>query len=749
MSHKGYPNLGAAVLETRYARSQPHLPTTWAALHRLKIDAPLSLIQGLRELLAGNPSEELSALRTVAGIQGLIHLRWPGPARTGLIALLLHGWPGGEDWRPPAGDLSSLEYEKPDGNRFWESGIPPAWASDWGRDQYGPWVTFELDGVVQPMRWCPPGRFIMGSPADEPGRWDDEGPQHEVILDEGFWLFATPVTQALWQTVIGYNPSEFKSPDRPVENVSWDDCQQFLARIEDRVPGLGLILPSEAQWEYACRGGTETALYNGPMEILGERNAPALDAIAWYGGNSGVEFELENGWDSSDWREKQYPFEKAGAHPVGQKAPNPWGLFDMLGNVDEWTQDAWRGDYRGAPTDGSPWEGSEAGAGRVYRGGSWFGVASLVRAAYRDGSGPSLRVVALGLRCARAAVGRGKPGAANPNEGVSKDDLVGVRGSGLAPTYHLIRALTEALAGPACDPEPPAPPMAFIQQAASAIDDRMLTLLAALGPKAVAADPGLVLRLRNEIPQLPRLTVPQRQLLGARIAPLAAGPAQGDGGAGFDRAGLTHHGRLTALALSQLVLPPALLAWRYLNGGLLYRARTGREPPQLRPTIIVLDTSPACWGVIESLTRPAAYALAESLARQKMPALFLTTSERHVHPLTSPVERLQLLSQRGRSPADVMAVMEKAGALLNKLTDGPLEPIVLLLTHCHWGTAWVEEFPGMAHLRALFVQYPDARRPGGKGVEVHPPWARHCERWESLRHTEIETVRGALGRLAG
>nr|VFK60948.1 MAG: hypothetical protein BECKTUN1418D_GA0071000_11399 [Candidatus Kentron sp. TUN] len=210
----------------------------------------------------------------------------------------------------------------------------------------------------------------------------------------------------------------------------------------------------------------------------------------------------------------------------------------------------------------------------------------------------------------------------------------------------LAAALASALTGPACDPEPPVAPIAFLQQAATNMDERLLTLLAALGPKAVAANPGLPLRLRARVPDLPRLSIPQRQLLGARIAPLAAGPAQGDGGMGFDRAGFSHHGRLTALAPSQLVLPPELLAWRYLDGGLLYRARTGREPPQLRPTIIVLDTSPACWGVIESLTRPAAHALAESLAHQGMPALFLTTSELHLHPLTQPAQRLQLLTHR-------------------------------------------------------------------------------------------------------
>lgn len=245
----------------------------------------------------------------------------------------------------------------------------------------------------------------MGSPEDEAGRFDREGPQHEVVLSKGFWLFDTPVTQALWQAVMGKNPSRFQSPARPVENVSWKDCRSFLHKINAQALGSRLSLPTEAQWEYACRAGTRTALYNGPMEILGANNAPALDAIAWYAGNSGVDFELANGHDSSDWQEKQYPHKKAGTHPVKRKEPNPWGLYDMLGNVWEWTQDTWHDNYEGAPTDGSPRKNDsgedEADAKRVPRGGSWFYFARDVRAAFRGGFGPGSRDSGLGLRCAR------------------------------------------------------------------------------------------------------------------------------------------------------------------------------------------------------------------------------------------------------------------------------------------------------------------------------------------------------------
>jgi formylglycine-generating enzyme required for sulfatase activity len=186
-----------------------------------------------------------------------------------------------------------------------------------------------------------------------------------------------------------------------VEQVSWEDSRAFLEKLNGRVPGLELSLPSEAQWEYACRAGTKTALYTGPLEIEGANNAPALHEIAWYGGNSGKDFELDDGHDASDWSEKQFDFDKAGSRPVRQKAPNPWGLYDMLGNVGEWTADAWHDRYAGAPVDGSVWDDGEAGAERVFRGGSWSSRARICRSACRDRLLPDLRDFYLGFRPAR------------------------------------------------------------------------------------------------------------------------------------------------------------------------------------------------------------------------------------------------------------------------------------------------------------------------------------------------------------
>ncbi len=277
-------------------------------------------------------------------------------------------------------------------------GNPPPWASAWGQDRFGVWVAFTIGDATQRLRWIPPGRFLMGSPETEAGRDDDEGPQHEVTISRGFWLGDTPCTQALWQAVMGSNPSRFRSPDRPVEQVSWNDVQEFLRRSEALLPGLGLVLPTEAQWEHACRAGTATATWAGGLEILGERNAPVLDPIAWYGGNSGVGFELDNGYDSSGWPEKQYPHERAGTHPVARKAPNPWGLYDILGNVWEWCADGMR--TYGAEPVTDPVGPSDA-TGRVLRGGSWYDLARYVRSANRHALDPGFRNSFIGFRCAR------------------------------------------------------------------------------------------------------------------------------------------------------------------------------------------------------------------------------------------------------------------------------------------------------------------------------------------------------------
>jgi formylglycine-generating enzyme required for sulfatase activity len=269
------------------------------------------------------------------------------------------------------------------------SGFPPPWASGWGEDENAPWASITVNEKSIRLRWIPAGRFLMGSPEAEVGRFEDEAPQREMTIDCGFWMFATPCTQEFWEAMMGQNPSRFRSPTRPVEQVSWDDCQEFLKRLNDRLEGLMLSLPSEAQWESACRAGTTTATYAGDLEFLGESNAPVLDGIAWYRGNCGLDFDLPEGFDMSSWHEKQYDFAHGGTRPVGQKRSNAWGLHDMLGNVWEWCADPYLEHVGGG-----------AFVGHMIRGGSWSSHAHVVRASCRGRSVPSDREVYLGFRCA-------------------------------------------------------------------------------------------------------------------------------------------------------------------------------------------------------------------------------------------------------------------------------------------------------------------------------------------------------------
>lgn len=285
-------------------------------------------------------------------------------------------------------------------------GGAPEWASAWGQDEFGIVAEFSLPGptgdapVTQRMRWIPAGTFLMGSPDDEPGRDSNEGPQHRVAIRCAFWMFETPCTQELWQAIIGENPSHFVDPLRPVEQISWDDAQIFIAKLNATIPGLALRLPTEAEWEYACRAGTTEATYAGPMKVLGQNNAPVLDGIAWYSGNSGVDFDLDEGSDSRGWPEKQYAHRQAGTRKVATKRPNRWGLFDMLGNVWEWCSDWYASQSYQTSSPADP-GGPSAGHVRVLRGVGWGSPAQDARSASRGRLEPGYRGPDVGFRCAQ------------------------------------------------------------------------------------------------------------------------------------------------------------------------------------------------------------------------------------------------------------------------------------------------------------------------------------------------------------
>ena len=222
-------------------------------------------------------------------------------------------------------------------------------------------------GAKMEMIWCPPGEFEMGSPLTEDGRFEDEV-LHPVKLTRGFWLGKYEVTQGQWASVMGDEGSlrsRFKGEKRPVENVSWQDCQSFMRKMNETLGGAAR-LPTEAEWEYACRAGTAGA-------FAGDGS---VDEMAWYDGNSGSQ-----------------------THDVGMKKANAWGFHDMHGNVLEWCSD-WFAKTAAGSVDP---KGPASGSFRVLRGGSWLYYARDCRSAYRQKRDPNILNFVFGFRLALTA----------------------------------------------------------------------------------------------------------------------------------------------------------------------------------------------------------------------------------------------------------------------------------------------------------------------------------------------------------
>lgn len=295
-------------------------------------------------------------------------------------------------------------------------------------------------GLSIPFRWCPAGTFTMGSPQEEfelakkwgANPWIETA--HTVTLSAGFWLAETEITQAQWSAVMGStmagqgekalaDMTEYSEFNRKTCSDHYgvrpgDDIRDLVGTAEDGeamawvnrvdsgewcasanrhagIRGWSFTLPTEAQWEYACRAGTSGMSYAGNFEIKGRRNAPGLDGIAWYGGNSSEGFEQDWGTNTSSWEEKQYPGGRAGARLVATRKANPWGLHDMLGNVEEWCEDRPAAYESGSVTDP---RGPAAGAIFSTRGGWWMSPAAECRVAYRAGASPSCRDLSRGFR---------------------------------------------------------------------------------------------------------------------------------------------------------------------------------------------------------------------------------------------------------------------------------------------------------------------------------------------------------------
>ncbi len=230
-------------------------------------------------------------------------------------------------------------------------------------------------GLYLEMVHIAAGTFLMGSPEDEEGRFDRESPLHEVGVTS-FFMAKYPITQEQWESIMGTNPSKFSGARRPVENVSWHDAMTFCERLSEKT-GHSYRLPSESEWEYACRAGTTTAFHVGKTLTFELAN---YDATQAYSPGQAV---------------GQYRGETT---DVGSFLPNGFGLYDMHGNVWEWCGDSWHSDYRRAPSDGRVWESGGNNLRRVLRGGAWDILATGCRSAFRDCDNPANHEASYGLR---------------------------------------------------------------------------------------------------------------------------------------------------------------------------------------------------------------------------------------------------------------------------------------------------------------------------------------------------------------
>ncbi len=238
-----------------------------------------------------------------------------------------------------------------------------------------------LPGSVElEMIAIPAGSFMMGSPDSDGKAFSSERPQHQVNV-KAFAIGKYPVTQAQYEAVMGSNPSHFQgNPNRPVENIGWHDAVEFCGQLST-LTGKQYRLPSEAEWEYACRAGTTTPYYFG-------NDTSQFGDYAWFNKNAGVKLLMFGG----------------SSQPVGRKKPNQWGLYDMHGNVWEWCKDKWHDNYAGAPNDGSAWLEGSSSRRRVVRGGSWVNYPGFCRSACRFNFNPDLRynlIVGLRVVCER------------------------------------------------------------------------------------------------------------------------------------------------------------------------------------------------------------------------------------------------------------------------------------------------------------------------------------------------------------
>jgi formylglycine-generating enzyme required for sulfatase activity len=352
---------------------------------RLRRLGAIALTVSLSWLPALTPAEEAGSMSTDAPAKGALGIRTlPGGAE-----LTVDGQAKGLS---PRDAQESLVLRLPEGEhliRAEKEGFEPVERSVYVAADSERTVRLDLAPHIDMVR-IDGGCFMMGSPEDEPERDADEGPQHEVCV-EPFEIGRHEVTFADWDACVADGGCA-ETPDdegwgrdrRPVVNVSWQEAREYIRWLNGKGGLSGFRLPSEAEWEYAARAGTTTPFATGDCVSTDQAN---FDGTFEYG-NCPPPTQV-------DLHQTQ---------PVGSYDPNPWGLYDMHGNVNEFVADCWNSGYDGAPTDGSAWEDGNC-TRRVLRGGSWHGYPGYLRSAYRCRSGPAFGHRTIGFRLARSMVG--------------------------------------------------------------------------------------------------------------------------------------------------------------------------------------------------------------------------------------------------------------------------------------------------------------------------------------------------------
>ena len=323
---------------------------------------------------------------------GLVDIRYKIVcAERDFFATLLVSNDDGKTWELPTssllkGDIGNVVKDGEEKQIIWDAGCDrqglfgPQTKAQVRVTETGQTVTIMLPGNLHlEMVKIPAGPFSMGSLQDPDFTHENERPARAVVIPREFYLGKYEVTQAQWRAITQQEPSVFKGENNPVENITWLECQDFIAKLNTLNQGK-FRLPSEAEWEYACRAGTITRWTFGNDEAL-------LKDYAWYKGN-----------------------DEGAHHPVGQKLPNRWELYDMHGNVWEWVEDWCQPNYNGAPVDGSAV--LTQATDRIIRGGAYYFEADSCRSAYRGNGVPTVRYSCLGLRLAMDAIPATQPAAA-------------------------------------------------------------------------------------------------------------------------------------------------------------------------------------------------------------------------------------------------------------------------------------------------------------------------------------------------